>query len=127
MKRAIKFRAWDAHNKEMIDPYCELREHNHFWGEDMTNTHHVSPVAVMQYTGLKDKHSKEIYEGDVLFVDDNYARFGWAAAMRGEVIFDKGKFMLTDNSGARFFFEDNEIDYMEVIGNIYENPNLLKP
>ena len=64
MSREIKFRAWDG--KEMINPYCELKENNHFWGEDLVNTPFNSPVAVMQYTGLKDKNGKEIYEGDIL-------------------------------------------------------------
>ena len=63
----------------------------------------------------------------IIVVCFNYDKFGWAAAMRGSVIFDKGKFMVSDKSGGRFFFEDNEMSYVEVIGNIYSNPELLKP
>lgn len=120
MSRKIKFRMWDAENSVMINGDSLAFE------EYAPITTLLSQEGIMQYTGLQDKNGKPIYEGDILFVDNNYDRFGWAAAMRGEVIFDKGKFMLTDNSGTRFFFEDNEMDYVEIVGNIYETPDLLK-
>lgn len=63
MNREIKFRAWDG--KKMIDNYCFLNKNkgNHFFAEDENEFGNI--IAVMQYTGLKDKNGKEIYEGDI--------------------------------------------------------------
>lgn len=74
---------------------------------------------LMQYTGLKDKNGKEIYEGDILHFKDphdgiigtvEWADFGWQVT---NDYFDQQ-------------FEDTPPDEWEVIGNIYENPELLK-
>jgi len=80
----------------------------------------VDPETVGQYTGLKDRHGQEIYEGDILRDDEmglNVVRW------------EDGSFWL------EMFYEGNQSlmehlsDYNEVceiIGNIYENPELLK-
>ena len=69
MNREIIFRAWDDSNKEMINPYCELKE-NRFWGEDLTNTGLNTPISVMQFTGLYDKNGTKIFEGDILSIKE---------------------------------------------------------
>ena len=80
---------------------------------------------LMQYTGLKDKNGKEIYEGDVLqlahpFKDRQYT---------GKVIFERGSFIAEDFWMTHY---DNPSDFteglehVEVIGNIYEHPHLLE-
>lgn len=130
--RIIKFRAWDSHNKEMINPYCELKENNHFWGEDMTNTHYVSPVAVMQFTGLLDRHGVEIYEGDVvMWKDGSEDPQHWRYA---EVIYQPKslcyhfRIVKCGELETGYVFKNNFGGYHElkVIGNIYENPELIK-
>lgn len=88
------------------------------------------PVVLMQFTGLLDKIGKEIYEGDLIncppwFGDDD-KRFGGIA----EVVFDDGAFIASTErtSGGIFYYHDGERfswDDCEIIGNIYENPNLL--
>lgn len=77
-------------------------------------------VARRQYTGLKDKNGVEIYEGDIVKIQ------GYIY----EVIFERGCFMLygiphNDINGEKLIIV-RFIDSMEVIGNIYENPELLE-
>lgn len=122
MERIIKFRAWDDHHKEMITPYCELKD-TRFWGFDLTNNP-FSPSVVMQYTGLKDKSGREIYEGDVI-------RFNYSEHEErvGVVRFGSGAFHIgiivslyeTQISANRIMGES-----LEVIGNIHANPELIK-
>jgi len=73
----------------------------------------------MQYTGLKDKNGKEIYEGDLLEAD-------WPNPSKVEFV--NGKYMKSffDYANDRFVPEIIVTDQDEVIGNIYENPELLK-
>jgi len=80
-----------------------------------------SALVIQQYTGLKDRHEKEIYEGDIVkayseeFENENFT---------GKVIFDEGSFLtwINKNDIRGVWSGDN----IEVIGNIMENPELLK-
>jgi hypothetical protein len=67
----------------------------------------------VQYTGLKDKNGKEIYEGDILKSD----------IFTGQVIYYAPTFMVVEKDGWDMI--TNGEDY-EIVGNIYENPELLK-
>ncbi|WP_342404240.1 YopX family protein [Brevibacillus sp. FSL K6-2834] len=82
--------------------------------------HEVSTDSVGQYTGLRDKNGKEIYEGDIVRLED-----------RGD-IFDHVVKWLPEE--ARFVFETTEewygpeemdFDFCKVIGNVYENLDLV--
>ena len=126
--REIKFRAWDK-NEEMFDkmnynPFCEgnrlffkdgqLREvcgpRDETWDEP-------SDLILMQYTGFKDKNGKEIYEGDILEVEDH---------VNHVVGFRRGMFMWKNIAPDIPIYEKLEDCHCNVIGNIYENPELLK-
>jgi len=76
--------------------------------------------TLMQYTGLKDENGKEIYEGDLV---TNLSR---NHNQPHPIVFSMGKF-LAEYGGLQYDF-GNEIDIerIEVIGNIYENPELVK-
>lgn len=124
--REIKFRAWDAKIKKMfvpdhIDGYGILvTEERHEVGEGMFGTHPIeypNPYVLMQYTGCKDKNGKEIYEGDVLDTPDGKVKVIWWLA--------GFYFKYLENKGRGEFVGVNPNE-MEVIGNLYENKELLK-
>jgi len=99
MTREIKFRAWDKENKKMCDVI------------DFTCMNYPEEYEVMQYTGLLDKNGKEIYEGDILSDE------GWNnVVIKWE---DAQSFSLSEEYGQYAY------DFT-IIGNIYENPNLLQ-
>ena len=76
-------------------------------------------VELMQYTGLKDKNNKEIYEGDIIFLHGS----------KYKVIFktEGARFVLrNDEFELEITFINNNNERMEIIGNIYENPELME-
>ena len=84
---------------------------------------------LMQYTGLKDKNGKEIYEGDILKVPDDYDIYGFMAGEIRQIYFKDGCFRFKPkNEGdctERGHHLEDDGDF-EVIGNIYESPELLE-
>ncbi|EHQ88236.1 YopX family protein [Desulfosporosinus youngiae] len=117
--REIKFRAWIEPNIEKIPPYMSSEPEFNGYINDIFSRGGVKPLApygskitYLQFTGLRDKNGKEIYEGDMC---DTYTRWG-----KGVVRFEGGMFKLNGMSLCTF------IPRLEVIGNIYENPELLE-
>jgi len=101
----------------------------------------VIPETVGQFTGLKDRNGKEIYEGDILQFDDTGEdggyeyKEGYAFVNRAVVVFENGRFTLDDflevESGVVEELDSHDelcstMKHSEVIGNIYENPSLLE-
>ena len=107
MKREIKFRAWNRDDNEPIfDPFeSGLRF------ETLIN---VPSIILMQYTGLKDSAGHEIYEGDIIRTNEA----GWV----GYVVYNTGEYCLEDNKGG---YCGDFSAWREIIGNIYENPELI--
>ena len=116
--RAIKFRAWDG--RHMIDPVI---------GDDVNSLNTAISLIerryehLMQYTGLLDCHGKEIYEGDRVHYWN-----GLGEHFKGIVQFNDGCFDVVMNSHSypvRDYLKVHVGNHsIEVIGNIYENPEL---
>ena len=124
MSREIKFRAWDKETKSMIKEVWEIglkSNYNQPWlmGDDKRTDN----FELMQYTGLKDKDGKEIYEGDVarIWADpkdyNGYKGHNYIGVVEWDE-FILG-FILSDGHGLKDF------EFIEIVGNIYENPELL--
>ena len=114
--REIKFRAWDMQEKRMrpsfsLSEYMSITE-----AASEKYTPLMTANTLMQYTGLKDKNWKEIYEGDVV-ESSNWTKYEvrWNNRTSSFQIWQNGKY------NRKF----RAIGKIEIIWNIYENPNLL--
>lgn len=143
--REIKFRGKRIKNGEWV--YGDLRQENSgrkvimtnlsTWGDNPDDVEPygdditVDPNTVGQYTGLKDKNGKEIYEGDIMFLSDR-------GSHKEEVIVEHGLYGWTFyNPKTATFYSDGSHTYYAVenyrfmfgtgvcIGNIHDNPELL--
>lgn len=125
----IKFRAWDKHSESMYDDLNNLAVH--FSGRIVCQTGlnklPQHQYILMQFTGLLDKNGKEIYEGDILQIPDDYDTFGMNAGNIQEIYFKAGgfRFKPIHNPKARGCWLEDDGEF-EIMGNIYQNPELLK-
>ena len=104
--KQLKFRIWDKQFNKFL---YQLPEQYHLDWERFD---------IQQFTGLSDKLGKEIYEGDIL--EFNYEPLG---KFKEEIKFIDGGFWIKRNDGTNFMPSQ---EYREIIGNVYENPELIE-
>ena len=139
--REIKFRAWNGELLSVFDDIMNITLGEtivHFQDKETEAAFAYDSVILMQYTGLKDKNGKSIYEGDILdlhstvngvnlfevYYNEPQARFSikyYTSRMQERGL--EYEYSVSD------FFKpcefSGEVDF-EIIGNIYENPELLE-
>ena len=144
--RELKFRAWH----KILKNYAHIKRiwldgdgngHDEIFAvSDVETTYPIHEVVLEEYTGLKDKNGKEIYEGDIVEASIDGA---WATGKNSvsfgkvkwklEVIYNDIRFMDvlkvigSKNAPDRIYYLfDKELSELEVIGNIHENRELLE-
>ena len=114
--REFKFRAWDGMNMFNLYNISRFALHPDL-DVDGVFVPFCDDMEIMQYTGLKDKNSKEIYEGDIVKITRHWSK---TMSLIQEVIYEGATFSPFDDSDWGWVSSESE-----VIGNIYENPELL--
>ena len=128
--REILFRGKKAYNSKWIEGYFYSGQNNdsyiiiHSKGYPSAKFIRVLPETVGQYTGLTDKNGTKIFEGDVVsgHLDDLFPE----DETRYKVIWDDYGWHIRNSTGTDTFEQGWARQYFEVIGNIHDNPELLK-
>nr|DAE24366.1 MAG TPA: YopX protein [Siphoviridae sp. ctOow3] len=129
-----KFRAWDTTKKEMFKDTFAITESGQVVVVDQSSVF-VSPdyvfvdnLVIMQSTGLKDKNGQEIFEGDILEVTDKHSWLEIVSYSQEKAMFVteeiNREFKVPESPLYDLF--DTNIFKFKVIGNIYENQELLE-
>lgn len=121
--REIKFRAWDETEKHMYN-------WENLLNQNLKNIFTIPEECgynIMQYTGLKDKNGKEIYEGDIIFIKGETKLLD----IKGKVEYSNilAQFIITNTGNIVNEAEplgNYEEEDIEKIGNVYDNPELLE-
>jgi uncharacterized phage protein (TIGR01671 family) len=140
--REIKFRAWDTHRHEFLsggEVFIAIQSGKHpqnviYLDIIKDPNKYKDRFLLQQYTGLKDKNGKEIYEGDIL----HFAVFDYNGAdtqHKGVIKWQGTRFAIWHDNEQEYYGSDGAFDLdwvssqddeLEIIGNIYENSKLLE-
>lgn len=132
--RELKFRVWNIEEKKMIDfTFSDIGKANflyepdyHFvWKSGMKEPTKITNTEnpIMQFTGLKDKSKREIYEGDILLNTKYKNKFKIEWAKEHDYC---GFVTINLEDGFRNLFLAKNFTNCKVVGNVYETPELIK-
>ena len=137
--RKLKFRAWDVQRGKyrggcdnlMLDLAGNLYWQFGYKEPDMLSREEAAGYIVEQYTGLKDKEGREIYEGDILYYDGDKCEHCGKPRYKHDPPYYVVEWDVEDASfgaeTAKNFMSAGIWNTLEIIGNIHSNPELLRP
>ena len=105
--RELKFRVWQK----------ATHQYRHFVLQKGVSVNIGADLEIEQYTGLKDKNGKEIYEGDIVDYNDDGECIGY-------VVYNAPSYEIMEKTGFTCWLKGSP--HQKVIGNIHENPELLE-
>jgi len=117
-QREIKFRAWDKKLKSWVSTKFNTEWDSNSWNLIITNKNCI----LSQYTGLKDKNGVEIYEGDILRW--NHMQKGFKPEYSYHLV--KWDTLEATMDNPEWIGFEGDLECEEIIGNIYQNKELLK-
>jgi uncharacterized phage protein (TIGR01671 family) len=136
MTREIKFRVWDKSDEIMEEVgaidwadgkpiTCNTKKNKFYQYQEPSD---CTGFVLMQYTGLKDRNGKEVWEGDIVRIKNGPSikilEVSFASGAFGNI----GRVTIEDSvSELGLLPLDRFVHNSEVIGNIYENPEFIKP
>ncbi|TLF36673.1 hypothetical protein FEI15_14640 [Lacticaseibacillus zeae] len=134
MKREIKFRVWDHNTDTMMIPdnfeFCDGKicwiDAGREAGPKSGNDGDPGQFEIMQYVGLHDKNGRSIYEGDIIVT---HPKMKYEIPKIGVVQYGdcRPMFQYKSGDGEEYsIWSNNVYRTYEVIGNIFENPELLE-
>ena len=132
--KEIKFRAWLKEDKKMVnvetmdftDKSIQYLEKSEFINAYLLRRVGFDDIELMQYIGLRDKNGKEIYEGDIIKYKFPYDR-RLKHISPVKFLETEASFGIKDRYGNKIpLYTISANNYFEIIGNIYENKNLLE-
>lgn len=118
--REIRFRAWHKASRRMFDVNAISKTTVEELRNGVSFRYYRDDVVLMQYTGLKDKYGREIYEGDVVKYGDTIH----------EVVFEQRNNtayfgLVYSPEETRSFGHYQDLQQIEIIGNVHDNPELV--
>ena len=130
----LKYRAWDKHGQKMFANDELIIWNGNVYANDSKKLTcnnlkgwSIDDEYLMQSTGLRDKNGKEIFEGDIVQFEDCYTETDFLYVNTGIVEWSQGSFTITNRDSVEMGdLLDGEFLDVTIIGNVYENPELLE-